>query len=341
MKKETKSKILNVLFFISLIICLFLISNTYAKYLEQLDTNYQSSAKMWKVIVNDKIIREQTSLYDVVRPRLDNNDYVLNDLIVPGREGYFDMEINFSSVGVPFKIDFSVEQNETEDGVYNKLPDFKYLGYTLEEKDVFYYNLPEGYTQLDFLESNGTQYVDILDKGSTFDKVEIKKIHTGDTQPSFKVVPHNNDDRNAIIFATYGANPEDGITNYETTQIYGCKMYWRNVIVRELVPCYRNSDETKGFYDMITNRFFANSGTGTFANTSTEMKDCVIDPNSTDYTDKKAHAIGCIRWIDGDGTEESLEDELNNTEDTAFIKDVSNTDVKYKASIIFEQYIEE
>ena len=341
MKRETKSKILYVLFFISLIISLFLISETYAKYLEQVNTNYQSSAKRWKVVVNNKTIREEETLANVITPRLDSNEFIKDGLLVPGREGYFDMEINFSDVDVPFTLDFSVEQNETEEGVYNNLPDFKYYGYILEENDFIYYNLPDEYIQLDFLESTGQQYIDTLANGTVVDKIEIKKIHTGETEPTYKEIEFNNDERNVILFAKYQTDPEGTIDTFETTKIYGCKIYMDGVEIRELVPCIRKDDEVKGMYDMVTGTFLINSGTGNFANTGEEIKECIIDPASTDFTDKKANAVAFIRWNDGDGTEESLEDELNNTEDTAFIKDVSNTDVKYKASIIFEQYIED
>lgn len=347
MKRETKSKILNILFFISLIICLFLISDTYAKYLEQVNTSYHSSAKMWKVVVNNKIIREETSLTSVVSPRLDSNDYIKDDLIVPGREGYFDMEIDFSNVDVPFTLDFSVEQNSQEDGVYNKLLDFKYLGYSLEENGVIYYNLPEGYVQLDFIQSTGEQYIDTLAKGSGVDKIEIRKSTVSQIEPTTVEVEPNPDDRNVILLAEYLEDPASGIGNFETTRIYGCKIYLDNVVIRELVPCYDTNNDAKGLFDMITGQFLANSGTGQFANTSKENDKCIIDPESSDFTDEKAHAVAYIRWIDGDGTEESPEDELDNTEDTAFIEEVSNTvttdddAVKYKASIIFEQYIED
>lgn len=346
MKRETKSKILNILFFISLIICLFLISNTYAKYLEQVNTSYQSSAKMWKVVVNNKIIREQTSLTSVVSPTLDSNPYIKDELIVPGREGHFDMEIDFSNVDVPFTLDFSVEQNEAE-GVYKNLPDFKYLGYSLEEKEVIYYNLPEGYVQLDFIQSTGEQYIDTLAKGTGVDKIELSKSTTAQTVPTTVEIEPNSDDRNVILLAEYLEDPASGIGNFETTRIYGCKIYLDNVIIRELVPCYDTANDVKGLFDMITGRFLGNSGTGEFANTSKENDKCIIDPESEDFTDEKVHAVAYIRWIDGDGTEESPEDEFDNTEDTAFIEEVSNTDtadddaVKYKASIIFEQYIED
>lgn len=341
MKKETKSKILNILFIISLIICLFLISDTYAKYQEQVRTSYQSSVKKWKVVVNNKTIRDEETLSDVITPRLDGNPYMKDDLIVPGREGYFDIDINFSDVDVPFTMDFSVEQNETVEGTYNNLLDFKYYGYSLEEKNIFYYNLPDEYKQLDFLESTGTQYIDTGVKGSQVNKVESKYVLTGAEKPTFNEITYNEDDRNLLIFANYGADPDAGIESMISTKIYGYKIYMDNIIIRELVPCYRISDGVKGMYDMVTDQFLVNSGTGEFADTSTDIEECVIDPTSTDYTDKIANATGYIRWNDGDGTEESPEDELNNTEDTAFIEDVSNTDVKYKASIIFEQYIEE
>lgn len=347
MKRETKSKIVNILFFISLIICLFLISNTYAKYLEQVNTSYQSSAKMWKVVVNNKIIREETTLTNVISPNFDSNDYIKDGVIVPGGEGHFDMEIDFSNVDVPFTLDFSVEQNETEEGVYNALPDFKYLGYSLEEKEVIYYNLPEGYIQLDFIESTGEQYIDTLAKGTGVDKIELSKSTTSQIVPTVVEVEPNSDDRNIILLASYLEDPATGIGNFETTRIYGCKIYLDNVIIRELVPCYDTVNDVNGLFDMITGQFLGNSGTGEFADTSKENDKCIIDPESGDFTDEKANAVAYIRWIDGDGTEESLEDELDNTEDTTFIEEVSNTPtadddtIKYKASIIFEQYIED
>ena len=343
MKRETKSKILNILFVISLIICLFLISDTYAKYVEEVDTSYQSSAKSWKVVVNENVIREATTLSNVVVPSFIDNEYMKDELLVPGREGYFDMEIDFKDVGVPFSMNFFVEQNETVEDTYDELPDFKYLGYSLEESKVIYYNLPEEYKQLDFLESTGTQYIDTGVTGQIANKVESKYIVSGDKSTFNNVTNYNKDDRNLVIFAEYtdADDPESDAKTMTSTKNYGFRIYMDNIVIREFVPCYRVADDVKGMYDMITGQFFENAGTGEFASTSAELGKCVIDPESTDYTDKKANAKAYIRWIDGDGTEESPEDEFNNTEDTAFIDDSETSSVKYKASIIFEQYIEE
>ena len=49
--------ILRILFIISLIISVFFISDTFAKYQESINTNYKSNIKRWKMIVNDHVIR--------------------------------------------------------------------------------------------------------------------------------------------------------------------------------------------------------------------------------------------------------------------------------------------
>lgn len=47
-------------------------------------------------------------------------------------------------------------------------------------------------------------------------------------------------------------------------RIYSAKIWDGEEIVRDLVPCYRNYDNTAGMYDMVENIFYTNSGTGTF-----------------------------------------------------------------------------
>ena len=45
---------------------------------------------------------------------------------------------------------------------------------------------------------------------------------------------------------------------------YSFKIYERNELAMELVPCYRKSDNEIGMYDIVTDTFFTNAGTGTF-----------------------------------------------------------------------------
>ena len=48
-------------------------------------------------------------------------------------------------------------------------------------------------------------------------------------------------------------------------KIYYFKLYDNNTLVRNFIPCYRKSDNVAGLYDLVNNKFYTNSGTGTFS----------------------------------------------------------------------------
>ena len=47
-------------------------------------------------------------------------------------------------------------------------------------------------------------------------------------------------------------------------RVYSFKIWDDEVLVRDMVPCYRKSDEVGGLYDMVNNLFYTNAGSGTF-----------------------------------------------------------------------------
>ena len=47
-------------------------------------------------------------------------------------------------------------------------------------------------------------------------------------------------------------------------QIYDIKIWQGSTLVRDYVPCIRNADNVVGFYDKVENKFYTNSGTGSF-----------------------------------------------------------------------------
>lgn len=51
---------------------------------------------------------------------------------------------------------------------------------------------------------------------------------------------------------------------YGSSIIYGCKIYDNDTLLRDFVPCIRNSDKTIGLLDKVNNQFYGNSGTGQF-----------------------------------------------------------------------------
>lgn len=46
--------------------------------------------------------------------------------------------------------------------------------------------------------------------------------------------------------------------------IHYAKLYSNDVLIRDLVPCYRKADDVIGMYDLVNDAFYTNAGTGTF-----------------------------------------------------------------------------
>ena len=47
-------------------------------------------------------------------------------------------------------------------------------------------------------------------------------------------------------------------------KIYSVKVYDDNILIRDLVPCYRKFDNVIGMLDLVNNVFYANAGSGKF-----------------------------------------------------------------------------
>lgn len=131
MKSEYKLKILRLLFIISLIITIFFINTTYAKYYEQLKTNYElAGIKRWKVKINNIDIYEEKNLNEILQPYIIENENAKENILVPGSEGYFEIEIDYTEVDLVFTANFTIEQI-TEP----MLQDFELYGYTVRNKN--------------------------------------------------------------------------------------------------------------------------------------------------------------------------------------------------------------
>lgn len=66
---------------------------------------------------------------------------------------------------------------------------------------------------------------------------------------------------NAYLFGAY----HDGSIVVKPWKVWYCRLYDNGRIVRDLVPCYRKSDNIVGMYDLVSGNFFTNKGTGVFS----------------------------------------------------------------------------
>ena len=131
MKEKTKLRIIQILCIISILITIFSIQRTYAKYFEQVDSTYQTGIKRWLINVNTYNIHEMSELNQVMQPILvDDENMNNNNTLVPGRKGYFEMLIDYSAVDLAFEYEFFIEQLNNE-----PLEDFEIYGYEVIDAD--------------------------------------------------------------------------------------------------------------------------------------------------------------------------------------------------------------
>lgn len=108
-----KKKYVIVLLFISFCLCLFFIQDSLAKYLTSASETANMSIARWKIIVNNKDIRDGSDSSTIISPVFFKNDNIASDIIAPGSEGYFDLIIDAKAADVSFKykIDITTDEN--------------------------------------------------------------------------------------------------------------------------------------------------------------------------------------------------------------------------------------
>lgn len=68
-----------------------------------------------------------------------------------------------------------------------------------------------------------------------------------------------------LDFRLFGRNSNiDSLAYLSLMKLWRSKMYVSGVLVRDFIPCYRNSDNEVGLYDIVNNVFYTNQGTGAF-----------------------------------------------------------------------------
>lgn len=108
-------KRLILLVVLSIILCLFFVQESLAKYITAADETANISIARWKILVNDEDIRDENTVNTVINPVFLGNDNIAENIIAPTSEGYFDLIIDAreADVSFKFKISMSVNQNSS------------------------------------------------------------------------------------------------------------------------------------------------------------------------------------------------------------------------------------
>ena len=98
----------------------------------------------------------------------------------------------------------------------------------------------------------------------TFTIDSLNKVVTMDDRYNTTITTtRTNNSINTMLLFSYRG---DGTTpdNFPYLKMYSTKIYNNNTLIRDFIPCFRNSDNEVGMYDIINNIFYTNQGTGAF-----------------------------------------------------------------------------
>lgn len=109
--KKTK-KIILLFAFLSLFICIYEVTTTYAKYFTKTTGTIGSNIKKWNIKVNGESIKNGYKLNNVITAYFENNQQVAENQIAPDSEGYFIIDLDYSNVDLSFQYEINIEDND-------------------------------------------------------------------------------------------------------------------------------------------------------------------------------------------------------------------------------------
>lgn len=127
--KTKKFKLL--LAMISLLILTNTIQESYAKYISSASANSNFSIAEWTFKVNDQDVLNNSDFSSTIVPVIDSNKNIRDGYIAPSSTGYFDVNIDFSEVGVSFQ-----ENIRLSSPANSSLTDLVLVGYSKNGEEL-------------------------------------------------------------------------------------------------------------------------------------------------------------------------------------------------------------
>ncbi|MBQ7240802.1 MAG: hypothetical protein IJS56_05130 [Bacilli bacterium] len=151
---KTKLKILIV--FVIFAFALSIVSNTYSRYVAAAEGNIDLALANWQILLNNEDITNSSSSVGQINPIILENENVANNKLAPSSKGYFDINIDASSVELSFNYDIKINKNEI-------LDDLLITKYQIIEEDA---------------NSDETEYIDVINNeiNGTIDYTEENTI---------------------------------------------------------------------------------------------------------------------------------------------------------------------
>ena len=145
--------IYSLLVIFSLTLCVFFVTESYAKYITSAQGNANMKVARWKIIVNNEDIRDNKNLETEIKPTFLESEHIASDVIAPTSEGYFDLIIDATQADVSFKYKITLEN--ADNAVVKDLKIKKYKVNGIESTDA------NGYIEKEVFHKDNNQIINI------------------------------------------------------------------------------------------------------------------------------------------------------------------------------------
>lgn len=120
---------------ISAVLCIFIVVDTYAKYMTSAKQVTNIPIAKWNIKVNNVSIKNNQNLASVISPVFPGTEHIASGIIAPTAEGYFDLDFDFTDADVSFSYDISVTPNAN-----SSVTDLVVTGYSVDDATPIYFS---------------------------------------------------------------------------------------------------------------------------------------------------------------------------------------------------------
>lgn len=109
---KTKKKIIFFVALMSLIYCVTLMQDTYAKYLSSAVENAELTIARWSILINNQDVVNESNFSDTITPVFNGTTNIKSDVIAPTAEGYFELILNGENTDVSFQYTIGIDTTD-------------------------------------------------------------------------------------------------------------------------------------------------------------------------------------------------------------------------------------
>lgn len=123
---KTKRKIIFFVALMSLLYCITIMQDTYAKYVSSAVENAELTIARWSILINDQDVVNESNFSDTISPVFAGSTNIASDVIAPTAQGYFDLVLNGTNTDVSFRYTVSIDTTDCA------VDDLIITGYTVD-----------------------------------------------------------------------------------------------------------------------------------------------------------------------------------------------------------------